>query len=113
VQRGGANSFSAFMPFALAVAASHVVGMLVAFVLTRMFVFQNTRDNRMSELTRFGLVNVASLGQTWLVAMGTLNFVTPSLGYLITPELTAHVVGLATASMTSFFAHSRFSFRER
>jgi putative flippase GtrA len=84
------------MPFALPVAASHVVGMLVAFALTRMFVFESTRDNRMSEPNRLGQVNVDSLGQTWVVAMATLNF-----------ELTAHVLGLGCSSITSFFGHSR------
>lgn len=104
--------FSYVMPFELAVVLAHGVGMLVAYVLTRTFVFQSTRNSRLGELSRFALVNVVSAGLTLVVAAALLRLVFPMVRYNHSPELTAHVVGLAVSSALSFVGHRRFSFRE-
>ncbi len=98
--------FSFAVPFEIAVILSHCVGMAVAYTLTRAFVFQSTRQRRSDEMTRFAVVNLISVAQTWLVAVALLRLAA-------FPELVAHLGGLATSSVTSFFGHRHFSFREK
>lgn len=104
--------FSYYIPFMIAIVLSQFVGMLVAFLLTRIFVFKSTRDSVIGELIRFAGVNTISLAQTWAVSVGLLYIAFPMVGYATAPELTAHVIGLATSSVTAFFGHRYYSFRE-
>ena len=112
VNLGSRLLFSRIMPYEAALVASHLCGMLAAFLLTRTFVFERS-DRRMSnELARFTLVNVLSLTVTWVVAVGLLRIVFPRVGFDTYPELVAHIAGLGTASLTSFYGHRHYSFGE-
>jgi len=97
--------------YEIAVLLSHLVGMLTAYTLTRLFVFEKSGRPVRSELTRFAVVNIYSAAQTWVVSVGLVYWVFPRIGFETWPELVAHVIGLALASVTSFVAHSRYSFR--
>jgi putative flippase GtrA len=101
---------SHFVRYELAVVLSHLVGMITAYTLTRLFVFEKSGRSMSSELGRFALVNVFSAALTWIVSVGLVNYVFPQVGFRLQPELTAHVIGLGLASLTSFIGHSRFSF---
>lgn len=102
--------FSGWVPYALAIVLSHVVGMLTAYVLTRLFVFEPSGRPATSEMRRFALVNVFSAGITWVISMALLYVVFPMIGFRQHAELVAHVLGLLCSSITSFIGHSRFSF---
>lgn len=104
-------AFSHWMPFGFAVLLSHVVGMVTAYVLTRLFVFGASGRSVGSELGRFALVNVFSAAITWCISVWLVEWAFPALRVDFHPELLAHVIGLGVASVTSFLGHSRFSFR--
>lgn len=103
-------AFSRVMPFEAAVALSHVCGMIVAYVLTRLFVFSPSGRSVASELARFSAVNGLSLAVTWVVAVGLLRLVLPGLAWVPQPEFVAHFTGLAVSAVTSFAGHKYFSF---
>ena len=98
------------MRYEFAVLLSHVAGMLTAYTLSRLFVFQSSGRSVSSELGRFALVNVGSGALTWGVSVGLVYHVFPLLHFSYRPELVAHVLGLGVASVSSFVGHSRFSF---
>ena len=102
--------FSRHLPYEVAIVLSHACGMVTAYVLTRLFVFERSGRSAGSELGRFALVNVVSATQTWLVAVGLVRLVFPAIGFDAQPELVAHVVALGLASVTSFYAHRLYSF---
>jgi putative flippase GtrA len=104
--------FSLYFPFVIAIVLSQFVGMIVAFVLTRAFVFRSSRARRIDEFIRFAGVNVVSLAVTWVVSVAFLYGVLPAIGDNAMPELTAHVIGLLTSSLTAFFGHRHYTFRE-
>ncbi len=104
--------FSSWMPFEVAVVLSHVVGMLTAYVLTRVFVFARSGRSTRSELSRFAIVNILSAAVTWLISVVLVRIAFPALGYDYYPEFVAHLCGLAVASVSSFLGHSRYSFRK-
>ena len=111
VNLGSRVIFSLWMPFEWALLASHLCGMLTAYALTKVFVFERSGAPAHVELTRFAAVNVVSAATTWVVAVGLARFVFPRLGVDEHPLLIAHVVGLTVSSVASFFGHRDFSFR--
>jgi putative flippase GtrA len=102
--------FSLVVPFEIAIVLSHVCGMLTAYGLTRTFVFERSGRTAQSELGRFALVNIVSVSQTWIVAVALVRIVFPWVGLTTAPELLAHSIGLASASVTSYYGHRIYSF---
>lgn len=102
--------FSFVVPFSVAIVLSQICGVIVAYTLTKVFVFEPSRRDVHREFSRFVLVNLISLAQTWLVAVGLVDIVFPALKMAFYPEFVGHFIGLATTSVTSFILHKRFSF---
>lgn len=102
--------FSLVVPFGVAIVLSQFCGIIVAYILTKAFVFESSRRGVHHEFSRFVLVNLVSLAQTWVVAVGLVDFIFPIIKMNFLPELTGHFVGLATTAITSFILHKRFSF---
>jgi putative flippase GtrA len=105
--------FSRVVSYEIAVVLSHLVGMLTAYLLTRTFVFDASGRSRRSEMVRFLLINVVSLAITWGVSVGLLRLVFPAFAGLWQPGLVAHAIGLACASVSSYFGHRHYSFGRR
>ena len=105
--------FSNVLPYEIALVLSHLCGMLTAYALTRLFVFERSGRSAPSELTRFAAVNVISVVQTWIVAVALVRLVFPRIGLATEPELVAHAIGLACASVTSYLGHRHYSFGKR
>lgn len=101
---------SDWVRFEVAVLLSHLVGMLTAYALTRLFVFGASGRPVASELSRFAMVNVVSAAITWCVSVGLVHHVFPYLRFDYQPELIGHVIGLAMSAAASFAGHRRFSF---
>ncbi|MFL5334494.1 MAG: GtrA family protein [Geminicoccaceae bacterium] len=104
---------SRVMAYEVAIVLSHLCGMLVAYALTRTLVFGTSGRHTSIELARFALINLMSLFVTWLFAVGLLRLVFPQIGFDKSPQLAAHVLALAVASVTSFYGHRRYSFARR
>jgi len=113
VNLGSRILFSRVMPYEVAIVLSHGCGMLAAFAMTRAFVFEPSGRSGHSELVRFALVNLVSVTQTWIVAVGLVRGLFPMLGTPPAPELTAHAIGLASASVTAYLGHRHYSFGRR
>ena len=58
---GSRYIFSVFMDFELAVVFAYLVGMTIAYVLARLFVFESSGRSVRSEFGRFALVNLFAL----------------------------------------------------
>ena len=103
--------FSRFMPFEAAVVAAYLVGMLTAFVLMRVFVFEGTGRPVLGQAGRFALVNAAALAQTVLVSVLLARWVLPAMGVHEHAEALGHLVGVLFPVVTSYFAHRMYTFR--
>jgi putative flippase GtrA len=104
-------AFSHAMRYSLAVAAAYLVGMAVAFTLTRMFVFDETENPWQKELIRFAIVNAAAFVQVELVSLLLAAWLFPRLNYHWHTESVAHMVGVGSPIISSYFGHKHFSFR--
>ena len=107
---GSRALLSRYFGYGAAVAIAYGVGMLVAFALAKLFVFSSSERRWHTELTRFAVVNCMSFVQVWAVSVGLERFVVPRVGWTFHPELCAHVVGVASPIVTSYFAHKHFTF---
>ena len=110
------NVFSRFglshvMRFEFAVALAYLIGMVVAFLLACRFVFPTQHISLGGAFTRFASVNMLSLAQVWLVSVGLAVLLFPRIGFHWHPETTAHIVGVASPVIISYYAHKHFSFK--
>lgn len=101
---------SSFMSFEVSVVIAYLIGMTVAFVLNRRFVFGKSERHVRSEAARFTLVNLLALMQVWVVSVALANWIFPAIGLVWQPELIAHVVGVISPIGTSFLGHKKYTF---
>jgi putative flippase GtrA len=102
---------SEIMGFRAAVAVAYVVGMLTAFMLSKLFVFQASGRHPAHELLYFSLVNLFAAIQVWAVSVGLAEYLLPTLGVAQWREAIAHAIGIAIPVFTSYLGHKRISFR--
>ncbi|WP_264053248.1 GtrA family protein [Rhodopseudomonas palustris] len=97
-------------PFEVAVFVAYLVGMAVAFLLTKYFVFVPSERPASSEARRFVLVNLVALLQVWAVSVGLAEWLFPTIEFTWHAELVAHSIGVASPIVTSYVAHKNFTF---
>ncbi len=102
--------FSMALDYRWAVIAAYLCGMTTAWVLSRLFVFEETGRSRGAEYVRFGLVNVVAAAQVWVVSVVLAEYVFPRMGFGWHPEEVAHVIGVIIPVFTSYLGHKHFSF---
>lgn len=100
------------LPFAVAVPIAYLFGMTTAFFLARKFVFERSGKSAHDEYIRFALVNVVALLQVWLVSVGLAELLFPALGFYFYAELIAHMIGVLSPAVTSYWGHKLFTFRK-
>jgi putative flippase GtrA len=98
--------------FAIAVVLAYLVGMLTAFVLSKLYVFERSGRHHWHELRDFTIVNVFAVAQVWVISVGLEEYVFPALGYSFYAPEFAHLIGLTVPAVTSYFGHKHFSFRK-
>ncbi len=102
---------SRVMRYELAVLFAYLVGMVVAFVLARSFVFEKSGRGWHGQLARFAIVNLIGFAQVWLVSVGLVRLVFPRIAFHWHPEDLGHLIGVASPVFVSYYAHKHFSFR--
>jgi len=98
------------MGFSAAILIAYLIGMLAAYLLSRRYVFAATERGHGSAFVRFALVNAVSAAQVWLVSLGLARLVFPAMGMTWRADDVAHVTGVASPVVVSYFAHKFFSF---
>ena len=99
------------MSYAAAVALAYLVGMAVAFLLARWFVFRGASGSVHGQFTRFALVNAVAFLQVWLISVGLAEWLFPAIGFTWRVETVAHVLGVVSPTFSSYLLHKHFSFR--
>lgn len=98
------------MPFQIAVAVAYLAGMTTAFVLARRYVFEDSSRAPRDQYLRFALVNAVAFVQVWLVSVGLARLLFPAMGFTWHADTVAHLVGVLSPVVTSYFGHKHFSF---
>jgi putative flippase GtrA len=103
--------YSHWWGFSAAVVMAYCTGMIVAFVLARLFVFAPEQNNTARSAIIFVLVNVVGALQTWLVSVGLAFYLFPALNFTWRVEACAHFLGVLFPVFTSYLGHKHWSFR--
>jgi putative flippase GtrA len=105
------------LPYAAAVTLAYLVGMVTAYVLARAFVFRPTAPAggraRAGEFARFATVNAVSFLVVLGVSVGLAEWLLPAIGWRWHAEDVAHLIGVASPIVLSYYAHKHFSFGVR
>jgi putative flippase GtrA len=101
------------MPFEAAVVAAYLIGMTTAYILARLFVFQRSGRSVASEVRRFAIVNVVALVIVWLVSVGLARLLFPAVGFTWHADDIAHLIGVLSTAVSSYFGHRLYTFAQR
>jgi putative flippase GtrA len=99
------------MPYEIAVMLAYLFGMMTAFLLMRVFVFQATGGRVKGQLVRFALVNLVAGAQVLVVSVVLSRLLLAAIGSQHQAETLAHVLAVLSPVAMSYILHKRFSFR--
>ena len=111
VNFGSRFFYNEFVSFENAVILAYITGMIIAFILNKLFVFEQSTHSTQKEFFYFTLVNVVAILQTYIISVGLAKFAFPYLGFIFYPEAVAHAIGVIFPVFTSFFGHKYLSFK--
>jgi putative flippase GtrA len=103
--------FSNFMDYASAIVLAYLVGMVTAFLLMKLFVFEESRHGVRRQALYFTLINITAVLQTLLISLLLARIVFPAVGITRGQEELAHFIGICVPMVTSFLGHKYMSFR--
>jgi putative flippase GtrA len=101
------------MPYTWSIVVAYLIGMLTAFVLNRMFVFEAASTGLRHQAIWFTLINIAAVLQTLACSLIFARWIFPAMGMRFHPETLAHAIGVAVPVFTSYFGHKALTFKER
>jgi putative flippase GtrA len=108
---GSRFGFSLWFSYPVAIVCAYLIGMAVAFVLMRQYVFEGGGKALGPQVVMFGLVNLLAVLQTLVVSLVLARWFLPSVGVTAHVEAIAHAFGVAVPLVTSYIGHKRATFR--
>ncbi len=98
--------------FEMSIAAAYLLGMVVAFILFRSFVFARSGASVAQETYRFVIVNMGALALVWIISVLLAGTVFPAIGFRWHAQDAAHFIGTCIPAATSFIGHSIYTFKK-
>lgn len=102
---------SQLVRFELAVALAYLLGMSVAFVLNKRWVFTNSGRALRGELSYFLVFNLIGFCVVWAASIGLADYLFPTLGLHWHPRALAHAIAIALPLVFNFLLHKFVTFR--
>ena len=99
--------------YEMAIILAYMIGMTVAFSLNRALVFEARAASWKGQYLRFGLVNAVSALQVLAVSLLFSKIIFPAAGVRYHPEMLAHIIGVVSPVLTSYYLHKHFTFRRQ
>lgn len=110
VNFGSRIILSEWMHYVPSIVIAYCLGMVTAFILNRLLVFQEAANPLKHQIAWFVLVNLAAVVQTIAISLVLARWLLPALGVEFHIETLAHAVGVAVPVVTSYFGHKYLSF---
>ena len=103
--------FSIWLPFEYSVVAAFFVGLISGYLLMRFYVFETKKETGLLQISKYVAVNMLALVQTLIISIVLLRWVLPAMGVLNHVDALAHLIGVLTPVVTSYFGHKYITFR--
>jgi len=94
-----------------AIVAAYLIGMTIAFMLNRFFVFRESANTLNKQAFWFVVVNLLAILQTLIISLLLARWLFPLINFHFYPETFAHAVGVISPVFTSFIGHKHLSFK--
>lgn len=101
-----------WLSYSASIWLAYLVGMITAFVLNRLFVFNEAGNRLHQQIFWFTAVNLIAVLQTWIVSLLLADHLFPWMGFDWHVETVAHAIGVAAPIITSYFGHKYITFRQ-
>lgn len=101
-----------YMSFSQAIVLAYLLGMITAFVLSKLLVFTNDTHSTTTSAFYFVLVNLFAVLQTWAISIGLADYVFPQIQVHQYRQEIAHFIGVIAPVFTSFIGHKYLSFKK-
>jgi len=114
----GCNFFSRvilekFFTFSTSVILAYLIGMVIAFLLNKFFVFKKSTQDLNKSILFFILINLLGFLQTWFISTSLKSYIFPYLGLVYNSGNIAHIIGIIFPILSSYFGHKKLSFKQR
>lgn len=113
VNVGSRILLSLWLPYVAAILLAFCLGLVAAFALNKLFVFNETSNRLHHQVLWFIAINLAAVGQTILISLVIARWLLPALHIDFHNETIAHAIGVIVPVVTSYIGHKRFSFASR
>ncbi len=104
--------FSTFLPFWLAVACAYAVGIAIAYVLNRRFVFPRSVRGVPREILAFVVVNAMAFPVVWCFSVLFGELLLPRLMPTDSAQALGHGVAITAPVFMNFALHKVWTFRK-
>ncbi|EKT4098563.1 GtrA family protein [Stenotrophomonas maltophilia] len=111
VNFGSRIVISQWLHYVPSIVIAYCLGMITAFTLNKLFVFNQASNRLHHQMLWFTLINLAAVAQTVAISLLLARWLLPALGWDFHNETVAHAVGVAVPVITSYIGHKRLSFR--
>lgn len=103
--------YNQWVSFSIAIIFAYLSGMVAAFILARLFVFEAGQQSIARSIYFFCLVNTVAVSQTWIISMSAATYVLPYMRVTAYVNEIAHLLGVVTPVFTSYLGHKNYSFK--
>ncbi|NOT85678.1 MAG: GtrA family protein [Methylococcaceae bacterium] len=103
--------FSKWLSFELSITCAFFVGLTSGFLLMRFYVFNARGKPLIFQASKYVFINILALMQTLIISVVLARFVLLQWGVIENVEALAHLVGVLTPVITSYFGHKFLTFR--
>lgn len=103
--------YSFWLSFSTAIVLAYVTGMITAFILAKIFVFNESQQSLHRSAFFFIIINLIAILQTWLVSIGLAYYLLPWLEIENFRLEIAHAIGVVIPVFSSYIGHKHLSFR--
>lgn len=103
--------FNQWVSFSTAIILAYITGMITAFILAKIFVFNESTQRIHHSVFFFCIVNAFAVAQTWVISMVLAYYLLPYLGMTLYVQELAHAIGIVVPVFSSYIGHKRWSFR--
>ena len=100
-----------FINYSTAIIFAYIIGMMIAFILNKLFVFRGSRQSTNRSIIYFVIVNGVAVFQTWGISVLLAYHILPYFGIKSFVQEIAHAIGLGIPIISSYFGHKKLSFK--
>ena len=106
----GRIGFNQFFSYRVSIILAYLVGMIVAFTLFKIYVFEKSNRHYIDQVKGFVIVNIFGIIQVWLISIALAEYFFPYISFLFYPNELAHFIALGVPAISSYFGHKYLSF---